>query len=174
MFHLHVKKLLLGIFLALTTWAGAAVAEDAPLPAPKGKTILIVSGKISAANKGDAAEFDRDMLESIGTESFTTETPWYPGPVKFEGVSLNKLMQRVGAKGQTLSVIALNDYSSDIPFEDFQKYNVILALKQNGDYMSVRDKGPIFIMYPFDSDSVLKHQTYYGRAVWQVSKIVVK
>lgn len=171
---MHVRKLLLGALLAVAAWGVAAVAEAVALPAPKGRTILTVSGKISSTNKGDTAEFDRDMLEAMGTESFTTETPWYPGAVKFEGVSLNKLMQQVGAKGQTLSVVALNDYSSEIPFEDFQKFNVILALKQNGEYMSVRDKGPIFIMYPFDSDPVLKHQTYYGRAVWQVAKIVVK
>jgi hypothetical protein len=71
-------------------------------------------------------------------------------------------------------VTALNDYSSDIPFSDIAKYNVILATKQNGQYMSVRDKGPLFIVYPFDSDPELKHQTYYGRSVWQVSRITVK
>ncbi len=174
MFLLKAKTVFLGAVLALAAWVGATIAEAAPLPAPKDKPILTVSGNISVTNKGGTAEFDRDMLEAIGTESFTTETPWYPGPVTFEGVSLAKLMQQLGAKGKTLSVVALNDYSSEIPFEDFQKFNVILALKQNGEYMSVRDKGPIFVMYPFDSDPVLKHQTYYGRAVWQVSKIIVK
>jgi len=172
MFNSHVRKILAGALLAFAAWAGAAAA--APLPTPKEKPILTVSGNISVTNKGNTAEFDRAMLESLGTVSFSTETPWYPDRVKFEGVPLAKLMQLLGAKGQTLTVVALNDYSSEIPFEDFQKFNVILALKQNGEYMSVRDKGPIFIMYPFDSDPALKHQTYYGRAVWQVSKIIVK
>lgn len=174
MFSLYVKKILLGALFALAAWSGATIAEAAALPAPKEKPILTVSGKISVTNKDDTAEFDRPMLESLGMVSFATETPWYPDRVTFEGVSLAKLMDLVGAKGQTLTVVALNDYSSEIPFEDFQKFNVILALKQNGEYMSVRDKGPIFIMYPFDSDPALKHQTYYGRAVWQVSKIIVK
>jgi hypothetical protein len=40
--------------------------------------------------------------------------------------------------------------------------------------MPVRDKGPLFIIYPFDSKPELKSQTFYGRAVWQVAKIVVK
>jgi hypothetical protein len=51
---------------------------------------------------------------------------------------------------------------------------VILALKRNGEYMPVRDKGPLFVIYPFDSKPELKTQTYYGRSVWQVAKIVVK
>ena len=40
--------------------------------------------------------------------------------------------------------------------------------------MPVRDKGPLFIVYPFDSDPALKSRTFYGRSVWQVAKLVVK
>lgn len=171
---IRTKSFLLGALVALVAWIGTTAAEAQPLPEPKGRPILTVSGKISVTNRGDKAEFDRDMLEAIGMESFTTATPWYSAPAKFEGVSFAKVMDRLGASGQHLMVVALNDYSSDIPMEDIKKYKVLLALKVNGEYMSVRDKGPIFIIYPFDTDPVLQHQTFYGRAVWQVSKIVVK
>jgi hypothetical protein len=168
-----MRTLFLGVIIAFLTWTGAAVAAE-PLATPAGRPILTVSGKISVTNKGDTAEFDRAMLEAIGMESFTTATPWYSTPAKFEGVPLAKLLDRLGASGQSLSVVALNDYSSDIPVADIRKYNVLLAIKVNGEYISVRDKGPMFIIYPFDSDPELQHQTYYGRSVWQVSKIVVK
>lgn len=150
----------------------AAVAD--PLPAPAGKPILTISGKIATTNKDGTAQFDRDMLEELGLETLETNTPWYTGPVKFEGVSLDKLMKRVGASGERAVVVALNDYSSEIPMEDFAKYGVILALKRNGEYMPVRDKGPLFVIYPFDGNPELKNQTFYGRSVWQVAKIVVK
>ena len=45
-----------------------------------------VSGKIASTNKGDAAQFDRPMLEALGMSGFETTTPWYPGPVRFDGV----------------------------------------------------------------------------------------
>ena len=73
-----------------------------------------------------------------------------------------------------MTVIALNDYSTEIPIKDFADYNVIIALKRDGEYMSVRDKGPLFIIYPFDAKPELKSQTYYGRSAWQVAKIIVK
>lgn len=174
MFVMKAKNFILSAFVILAAWIGISHAQAAELPAPKDRVILTVSGKISVTNKNDAAEFDRAMLEAIGVESFTTATPWYTGPVKFEGVPFKKLMEQVGASGQTLSVVALNDYTSEIPMEDLEKYNVLLALKVNGEYMSVRDKGPIFIIYPFDTDPDLQHQTYYGRSVWQVAKIIVK
>jgi hypothetical protein len=152
----------------------AAPAGAAPLPAPAEKPILTVSGKIAVANNGNTAQFDRAMLESIGMISFETMTPWYNEPVKFEGVPLAKLMDLVGASGDRLIVVALNDYSAELPMEDIRKYKVILALKRNGEYMPVRDKGPLFLVYDFDSDPALKNQKFYSRSVWQVAKLEVK
>jgi hypothetical protein len=145
-----------------------------PLPAPTEKPILSISGKISVTNKNETAQFDRPMLEKLGMETVETGTPWDEGKVRFEGVRLDKLMQQVGASGQRVTVVALNDYATEIPIEDFAKYKVILAVKRNGEYMPVRDKGPLFIIYPFDSNPDLQTQTYYDRAAWQVAKIDVK
>jgi hypothetical protein len=157
----------MGLFAAGTASAGS-------LPAPAEKPILTISGKISTTNKDGKAQFDRPMLEALGMTTVETTTPWYDGSVKFEGVRLDKLMDLVGASGERAVVVALNDYTSEIPLADFSKYKVILALKRNGEYMPVRDKGPLFIIYPFDSQPELKNSTYYGRSVWQVSTIDVK
>jgi hypothetical protein len=167
-----VKTSLLGAFVALLAIMGAAYA--ASLAAPAEKPILTISGKIAVTNKGDTAEFDRAMLESIGLVTVETSTPWHEGKVKFEGVSMDKLMKLVGATGQRVVAVALNDYSTEIPMEDFGKYNTILAIKRNGEYMPVRDKGPLFIIYPYDSNPDLRTQTYYARSAWQVSKIIVR
>jgi hypothetical protein len=113
------------------------------------------------------------MLEALGMVSFVTNTPWDKGPTKYEGVSLAKLMDLLGGTGDSLRVIALNDYSAEIPIADIRNYNVIMALKRNDEYIPIRDKGPLFVMYPFDSNSELKNQKYYSRAVWQISRIQV-
>ncbi len=159
------------VLLALSSGTGVAVAGS--LPAPKDKPILEISGSIRITNKNGSALFDRAMLESLGTETLTTTTPWNKGPVTFEGVLMAKIMATVGAKGRTVRALALNDYETQIPMEDFSKYRVLLALKRDGEYMPVRDKGPLFIVYPYDSDPDLKSQTYYGRSAWQVKRLEV-
>jgi hypothetical protein len=153
---------------------GTSRQAYATIPAPSQTPILTVSGRINVTNVDGAARFDRAMLEAMGMQRIETTTPWYSGTVSFEGVSLAKLMQAVGAEGDRVSVVALNDYSSEIPIEDFAKYNVILALKRDGEYMPVRDKGPLFVIYPYDSVPELKHQKFYSRSVWQVAKIIVR
>ncbi|MGL4287834.1 MAG: molybdopterin-dependent oxidoreductase, partial [Phreatobacter sp.] len=144
------------------------------LAAPTDRVMLTISGKISVTNVGNTAQFDRAMLEALGLVSFETATPWHSGPQKFEGVSIAKLLRTVGASGDRIQAIALNDYTTEIPVEDFTRYNVILALKRNNEYMPVRDKGPLFIVYPYDSDPELRSQKYYSRSAWQLAQIIVR
>lgn len=148
---------------------GLAVAG--PAAAETGKTILTVSGKVAAPG---GVALDREALERLGLVSIETTTPWHTGKVKFDGVPLKTLMKHVGASGTGVEALALNDYSTTIPVEDFEKYNVILALKRDGEYMPIRDKGPLFIVYPYDSDPELKNQKFYSRSAWQVKALVVK
>ena len=67
----------------------------------------------------------------------------------------------------------MNDYETRIPMSDFNQFNVLLALKRNGEYMPVREKGPLFIVYPYDSSPELKSQKYYGRSAWQLARMIV-
>src|SRR6266705_3551323 len=86
-------------------FAGAVAAQESQ---PSSKPILTVSGKIAAPNGDSVVQFDRDALEALGTVAIETTTPWYKGPVKFEGVPLQKLMQSVGASGERVVAVALN------------------------------------------------------------------
>jgi hypothetical protein len=138
------------------------------------KPILSITGLISKNAVDGAATFDRESLEALGMESFETKCPWYTGTVKFEGPLMSSVMDRVGATGKTLVVQALNDYTTEIPMDDFTRFRVILAMKRNDEYMSVRDKGPLFIVYPYDSDTELQSQLYYKRSAWQVARMIVK
>ncbi|WP_425961633.1 molybdopterin-dependent oxidoreductase [Rhizobium nepotum] len=164
-------RVLLSAFLSL---AWFSCAEAGTIANPQGKPILTISGNITITNVDGAAVFDRDMLEALGMVTVETTTPWHDGRVRFEGVSLAKLMDVVGAKGTSVTAVALNDYVSTIPVEDFKKFNVILAIKLDGDYMTVREKGPLFVIYPYDSDPELQKQTYYSRSAWQVAKLIVE
>ena len=149
-------------------------AAAAPLLQPSERPILTVSGKIANVNRGDTAQFDRPMLEAVGMSSFETTTPWYPGSVRFDGVRMDRLLAAIGAAGDRVLAYALNDYTTEIPVSDFAAYGVLLALKRDGEYMPVRDKGPLFIVYPFDSKPELRHQRFYSRSAWQVARLDVR
>ena len=145
-----------------------------PLAAPAGDVILTVSGKISNTNGADAtAKFDLAMLESLALREGTMETPWTKGRVTFKGPLGRALLDAVGAQGHSLKVVALDDYAVDVPVEDLAQHDVIFATEMNGKPMSVREKGPVFIIYPFDKEPGLYNEKYFSRSVWQIKSIVV-
>lgn len=131
--------------------------------------ILTVDGAVKAKTN-----FTLAQLEALGMATIKTSSPWYDGVQTFEGVPMTAIMKAVGATGTTANVIALNRYQMAVPISDFATYGVILATRHNGQPMAVREKGPLFVMYPFDDKPDLKNDTYYGRAVWQVRTITVE
>jgi len=170
---IRIFERLAWIVIALAVMASAARAAET-LPRPEGKVILRVEGQIAHANAGDAAEFDRAMLEGLGLATLRTTTAWTEGIVTFEGVRARDLLAALGARGATVRAEALNGYGIDIPMSDFSRYDVLLALKMNGTYMRVRDKGPIWIVYPRDDHSELDTVQTNGKWVWQLHRLRVK
>lgn len=160
---------LVGLMLHLP---GVARADD--LAKPAGDTILTITGAIANTNAEGAAMFDLAMLEALPGQVTTTTTPWYDGAQSFSGPLGSALMAAVGATGDTLIVTAINDYVTEIPLGDFTTWPVILATRHEGEIMSVRDKGPLFVIYPFDTDKTLNTEVYYGRSAWQVKSIEVR
>jgi hypothetical protein len=152
-------------------WLGAF---EMPTDAPKGAVILTVDGKIGVKNTPTAAVFDAALLDALPQKSYTTSTPWFKEPVKFTGPLLRDVLQALKASGTNIKAIALNDYKISIPMEDAIKYDVVLARQIDGRVLSVREKGPIFVIYPFDSMPELKNLTYYGRCIWQLKALSVE
>ena len=141
------------------------------VPATAENIILTIDGDIAGSAPVDMTISD---IEALASATVVTSTPWHENPVRFEGVQLSALLEKAGAKGNTLSVLALNNYRSEIPVSDIAEHDVILAYKQDGEYMPVSDKGPLFIVYPFDANADLNNEVYYGRSAWQVRSITVE
>lgn len=141
---------------------------------PAGKIVLVVTGKIGNTNDGERFVFDMAMLEKLPQYSITTKMPWYPGANRFTGPLLRDVLKAVGAGGEQMQVATLNDYKASVPLHDATRFNVILAHSRNDKPMPVREKGPLFIVYPFDTDPALQSKQYYVRSAWQVTALDIQ
>ncbi len=144
------------------------------LDAPAGRVIVALSGQITDKNVGETAVFDDKMLDALPVHELKTTSPWYQGQKTFRGPLFRDLLAKVGGKGNKLVITALNDYAATVPYEDVMKYDVVLARYVDGKKLSVRDKGPLFMIYPFDDKPEIKNDVFFSRAVWQIKAIRVE
>jgi hypothetical protein len=151
-----------------------ALGRAQALEPPTGPVVLTLSGQVRSPNVGREARFDMAMLERLPQTSFSTRTPWYAQARRFTGPLLRDVLRAAGAHGSVLRARALNDYRVDIPFQDAQRFDMIIARLLDGAPMPVRDRGPLFVIYPFDAHGELRNATYYSRSAWQLRAIEVQ
>lgn len=146
----------------------------ADVAAPTGEVILTVSGAISEDNTGNGTvEFDLEGLQALAVESFTTSTIWTEGEIEFTGVPMQAVMDAVGGKGATIHATAINDYQIQLPFEAVGETYPIIAYYMDGKTFSRRDKGPLWIVFPYDASPDFQNELTYGYSVWQLDRLDV-
>lgn len=154
-----VPAMLFGSGLPLQAWA-------------TGLVVLTVSGRLRV---GSSVHFDMNALAAMPQKDIVSATPWYSRARGFTGPLLREVLATAGAHEQAtrLRLTALNDYRVEIPMDDVRRYDVILARLRDGEPMAVRDKGPLFVMYPFDGHPELQGAVHYSRAIWQLRHLEV-
>lgn len=146
----------------------AAPAARAAEAAPVGP-ILTIESAGAPARRMTMADIER-----LPRKSFETRTPWHDVKTRFEGAPLPAFLAAIGATKGTVTVSALDGYVVDVPVNDPRNAQAIVAYKRDGDYMRIRDKGPLFIVYDYDSDPVFYTDQYYARSIWQIRSIRVE
>jgi hypothetical protein len=161
---------ILGSLLALCIGT-FAMAED--LQVLTGPAILTISGDIEPLEGGESVVFDRAALMALSATTFETSTIWTDDVYSFTGVSLQTLALEMGVSDGWFLATAINDYSVKIPMSDAVEGGPIVAYLMNGEEMSIRDKGPLWVIYPYDSDADFRSEVVFTRSIWQLDRLVV-
>jgi hypothetical protein len=148
---------------ALLAWAGGGQAAE--LGQPAGQVVLTVAGDIGATNRGayddfedgffkhherkfdKAAEFDLAMLEGLGMHEVTVTYDKWPKAARFEGPWLKDVLAAAGAAGKDVAVLALDGFATEIAAADVDAYDWIVAVKRDGRYLGIGQRGPLWLVY---------------------------
>lgn len=142
------------------TWMASAAFAD---------TLLVV--KNDAEDK--VIEISSEDLDALPEIEIVTTTIWTEGVQTFTGPSLHALLSSVGVTGGHLSLTALNGYFVEMEYSDLMPEAPVLARERNGAALSIRDKGPIWLVYPYDADPMWQTEIIFSRSIWQLTDIEV-
>lgn len=157
----------LALAVAVPAWAENRLAP------PSLPVVLTVSGSIAGTNADGVAQFGLADLAALGEVEFSTSTIWTEGVVTFTGVPLSRVLDHVGATGGTVVLTALNDYSASKPAAEVEPEAPVIAYLRDGVAMPVRDKGPLWVVYPYDASPAYQSEIVFSRSVWQLARIHV-
>lgn len=124
---------------------------------------------------GATVELNASFLKDYAPYALRMDTPWFASNSLFEGYHFRDILKSFNvSEDRTITVIAYNNYSVDIPVKDIYTYDMILANRHNGVKMTLRNKGPFILLYPFNVRKELATAAYYTKCPWQIKKIVIK
>jgi len=133
--------------------------------------VLIVNTDPSTSCGPKQLAFSVKQLEALPQTNFKTRHTWSSEAQEFSGPLLADVLNLVCPKARDIYLRSLDQYSVMVNFSKGSEFKPILALKVDGKPLTVREKGPIWVMVDADGlkiperslDNMLVWQLYYIR-----------
>jgi len=111
-------------------------------------------------------------LDELAQHSFKTSTIWTEGEAVYAGPLLRDILEKAGVDASLgFRAIAANGYFVEFPPGAAGTDAPIIATRIDGQTFGVRQKGPLWVIYPYDSDRRFATETIYARSIWQLTEI---
>lgn len=154
------KQFVSSVFIFLFIFSGSALAQD-------GVALTLADTSVDVV-----VELSEEDLLALEQFSVFTENEFVDGLVEFTGpLARDVLALLESPEFEAMKLTAANDYAVEIPFTDIIDYDVIFALMQDGEKFSVRDKGPIWVIYPMTDHEELQDRVFNDRLIWQLVRV---
>lgn len=147
-----------------------------PLQANSEPVILSVYGDIQLnGQQHNKLDFTLSELQALPQAESTTSHPWSAEKHHFKGIDMNALLALLfeNSEVKKLSLEALNGFSVDVDWNKVSAFSPILAWQDNDKIMSRRNKGPLWLILPFDKVPKIKQADFLHYMVWQLRVIRV-
>jgi hypothetical protein len=74
---------------------------------------------------------------------------------------------------EEFQIVALDDYRVDLNLADFQRWPILLATRNDNEYMTIENSGPTRIIFPYDTYPELDPVKYNDLWIWNIASINV-
>lgn len=134
--------------------------------------LLIVNTDPGTSCGSKELVFSEQQLQALPQKTFKTKHTWATVAQEFSGPLLTDVIQQICPQAKEVYLRSLDQYSVTIDVQKVAKYEAILGLKIDGRPLTVREKGPIWLMINTDNLNVAAHNLD-NMLVWQLYYIRV-
>lgn len=114
----------------------------------------------------------RELEHELSFVSFYVYNPWEKKSDHYEGVLLDTFAKHFGGKDlNALRLIAIDDYEVRFEKDYFQRERILLVAKVNGEYISIKEKGPMRIIFVDYDKRKKEYELNLPQWMWMITKI---
>ena len=153
------QRSLIALTMALAFGALSPALADGPV-------LLTVTGDIADPNRGPldpdfdklfifnevsfdkAKEFDLSTLEKLPQAVVHADFPKGGAATEFTGPLLKDVLAAAGARGNTVTVQAMDGYAVEVPMQEMVDKGAVVALARDGKPLGIGSFGPTQIVFP--------------------------
>ena len=135
-------------------------------------TLLSVNVAEGSGCDSEGVLLTEAQLLALPQHEFKTLHEWTAVTEIFRGPLLEDILD-LACKGTTSFILkALNDYNVTIDFTGLKQYKPLVAHSINGERLSVRDKGPLWIMIDHGKYNI-ERKNLSALMIWQLFDITI-
>jgi hypothetical protein len=112
-------------------------------------------------------------LLALPQTHFETTTQWTPGSGRFSGPILDDLLRYYEAGPGHLRLTAIDGYIVTVYRNLITREAPIIANRINDQPFDRRNKGPLWVVFPYDRAVKFRSETIFSASVWQLVQITV-
>jgi hypothetical protein len=132
-----------------------------------GDMSVVVEGKIE--NSTSVRLTPRQIEKTFRIFKANIYNPWEKKSAHYEGVLLDQFAKKLASTSvQRVRLKAIDDYEVSLDRTMWQKERILLVTKINGKYLSVKEKGPMLIVFVDYDDSKAKNLHLW---MWMIKQI---
>ena len=130
---------------------------------------------LGEVKEGTAHQVTIKEIEKLGMLSEKIYNPYEKRSDVYGGVDFRRFVEKYAKKNvKEVTLSAIDDYEITITKAEWTSMRIILSTKLNGDYMSLRKKGPLRTVFPDYDANKKEYQANLSHWIWMIKKIRFK
>lgn len=159
------RNFLVATFLAV---ALAIFTCGAQAQAARKVSIKLVGELASSA----PASVGYEELDRLPLTTYVTYNPFLKEEQSYTGVLLSELVKAYGAPGvERVTVGAMDGYQVDFSRGEWERYEVMLAIRVWGEPIPVSDSGPFKVAIRYEKIEGDKRRPYNRKWIWLINEL---
>ncbi len=112
-------------------------------------------------------------LEDLPQTEYTVFNPYHKAKNKYKGILMKELVNIFGQPKVTrINIVAADGYHSEFTRKEWEKWDILFALRENGELMDSDRNGPVKVVMPYDTSPGMDKVYYEPKWIWAIKKII--